>query len=36
MNEQLLEEIGLTKGEIKVYLTLLKTRLYPHYLDNKG
>ena len=24
MNEQLLEEIGLTKGEIKVYLTLLK------------
>jgi len=25
MNEQLLEEIGLTKGEIKVYLTLLKT-----------
>jgi len=25
MNEKLLEEIGLTKGEIKVYLTLLKT-----------
>ena len=25
MNEQLLEEIGLTKGEIRVYLTLLKT-----------
>jgi len=25
MNEQLLEEIGLTKGEVKVYLTLLKT-----------
>ncbi len=25
MNEQLLEEIGLTKGETKVYLTLLKT-----------
>lgn len=25
MDEQLLEEIGLTKGEIKVYLTLLKT-----------
>lgn len=25
MNEQLLEEIGLTKGEIKVYLSLLKT-----------
>ncbi len=24
MNEQLLEEIGLTKGEIRVYLTLLK------------
>jgi sugar-specific transcriptional regulator TrmB len=24
MNEQLLEEIGMTKGEIKVYLTLLK------------
>lgn len=24
MNEKLLEEIGLTKGEIKVYLTLLK------------
>jgi len=24
MNEQILEEIGLTKGEIKVYLTLLK------------
>src|SRR3989344_1081848 len=24
MNEQLLEEIGLTKGEIKVYLSLLK------------
>ena len=24
MNEQLLEEIGLTKGEIKVYLTLLR------------
>ncbi len=24
MNERLLEEIGLTKGEIKVYLTLLK------------
>jgi len=24
MNKQLLEEIGLTKGEIKVYLTLLK------------
>src|SRR3989344_337750 len=26
MNEQLLEDIGLTKGEIKVYLTLLKLR----------
>lgn len=25
MNEKLLEDIGLTKGEIKVYLTLLKT-----------
>ncbi|MBM3233528.1 hypothetical protein FJZ19_00365 [Candidatus Pacearchaeota archaeon] len=25
MNEKLLEEIGLTKGEIRVYLTLLKT-----------
>lgn len=25
MNEKLLEEIGMTKGEIKVYLTLLKT-----------
>lgn len=25
MDEQLLEEIGLTKGEIKVYLTLLET-----------
>lgn len=25
MNEKLLEEIGLTQGEIKVYLTLLKT-----------
>ncbi|MEK6953010.1 MAG: helix-turn-helix domain-containing protein [Nanoarchaeota archaeon] len=25
MNEKLLEEIGLTKGEVKVYLTLLKT-----------
>src|SRR3989344_6086182 len=24
MNEKLLEDIGLTKGEIKVYLTLLK------------
>ncbi|MFH1455442.1 MAG: helix-turn-helix domain-containing protein, partial [archaeon] len=24
MNEKLLEEIGLTKGEVKVYLTLLK------------
>ena len=24
MNEKLLEEIGLTRGEIKVYLTLLK------------
>ena len=24
MNEKLLEEIGLTKGEIRVYLTLLK------------
>jgi len=25
MNQKILEEIGLTKGEIKVYLTLLKT-----------
>ena len=24
MNEKILEEIGLTKGEIRVYLTLLK------------